>query len=157
MLCFEALVHVVKQPCADNGNEVTFFMIAEVEMLIIDINNVLPVYMKIQWVHLQQHHNISRLARSHNHTMTQSHIPSWGHTIALCPCKFASICSSLCNAEASSHNWPFEGVSNLKWRKWERLITYSDGRGLHFLCDCLLHSLGLWYCAMLPYLHALHD
>ena len=73
---FEALVHIVKQPCADNSNKVPFFMIAKVEMLIIDINNVLPVYMKIQWVHLQQHHNISRLARSHNHTMTRSHIPS---------------------------------------------------------------------------------
>ncbi len=52
-MVFEALVHIVKQPCADNGNEVPFFMIAEVEMLIIDINNVLLVYTKIQQVHLQ--------------------------------------------------------------------------------------------------------
>ena len=73
---FKALVHIIKQPCADNSNKVPFFTITKVEMLIIDINNVLPVYMKIQQVHLQQHHNISRLARSHDHTMTQSHIPS---------------------------------------------------------------------------------
>ena len=47
---FEALVHIVKQPHADYGNKVPFYTIAEEEMLIIDINNVLAVYMKIRRV-----------------------------------------------------------------------------------------------------------
>ncbi len=52
---FEALVHIVKQPCAYNSNKVPFFTIAEVEMLIVDVDDVLPVYMKIRRVHLQRH------------------------------------------------------------------------------------------------------
>jgi hypothetical protein len=57
---FEALVHIVKQPHADYGNKVPFYTIAEEEMLIIDINNVLSVYTKIQQVHLQQHQYINK-------------------------------------------------------------------------------------------------
>ena len=52
---FEALVHIVKWPCAYYGNEVLFYMIAEEEMLIVDVDDVLLVYMKIRWVHLQWH------------------------------------------------------------------------------------------------------
>lgn len=51
-MVFEALVHIIKKPHADYGNKVLFYMIAEEEMLIIDINNVLLVYTKIQQVHL---------------------------------------------------------------------------------------------------------
>ena len=51
----EALVHIIKQPHADYSNEVLFYMIAEEEMLIVDVDDVLLVYMKIWRVHLQPH------------------------------------------------------------------------------------------------------
>lgn len=54
-MVFKALVHIIKQPHADYGNEVPFFTITKVEMLIIDVNDVLSVYTKIQQVHLQPH------------------------------------------------------------------------------------------------------
>ncbi len=55
----KALVHVIKQPHADYSNEVPFYTIAEEEMLIIDIDDVLLVYMKIWQVHLQRHQYIN--------------------------------------------------------------------------------------------------
>ena len=58
-MVLKALVHIVVRPCANYGDIVPFYMVAEEEMLIIGIINVLAVYMKIWRVHLhtQSDHN----------------------------------------------------------------------------------------------------
>ncbi len=61
---FEALVHVVKRPRADYGNEVPFYTIAEEEMLIVDVDDVLAVYTKIRRVLLHPRQMLTTITRS---------------------------------------------------------------------------------------------